>query len=72
MDRSPGKKAIGGFMSKVPSIEQLRIKNASDGRKVLNLYREWENSAKKKDFDACERQERLIKKIHDRNGVQES
>jgi hypothetical protein len=59
-------------MSKVPSIEQLRLKNAGDGRKILNLYQEWDKSARKKDFNECGRQERMIKQIHERNGISET
>lgn len=59
-------------MSKTPSIEQLRNKSGADFRKVLNLYDSWDKSASRKDFEECERQERIIKKIHDKHGIEES
>lgn len=57
---------------KAPSLEQLRNKSGDDCRKIRNLYEGWNKSARKKDFDECERQERMIKKIHDKHGISET
>lgn len=57
---------------KKPSLEQLRIKSGDDCRKIHNLYEAWDKSARKKDFEECERQERTILKIHKKHGIDET
>lgn len=59
-------------MKRPPSKELLRLKSGDDRRKIENIYREWDKSARNKDFDECERQERMIKHIHDKHGIQET
>jgi len=57
---------------RLPSKELLRLKSGDDRARVEGLYREWDRSARKKDFDECERMERRIKTVHDKHGIKET
>ena len=67
-----GRGAREETMKKPPSLEQLRNKNGSDLTRISNLYKGWDKSARNKNFEECERIERRIRDIHDRNGIQET
>jgi hypothetical protein len=54
------------------SQEDIRRRSSDDYRKLVNVYEGWNKSARKKDFEECERQERIIKQIHGKHGVNET
>lgn len=57
---------------KKSSLRQLRYKNYSDFKRVIELYDKWDVAAKEKDFHNAEHFDFMIKKIHDRNGIKET
>lgn len=57
---------------KTPSFEKLKNKSGDDATKIKTVYDAWDKCARKKNFDECERIEHIIKKVHDKHGINET
>lgn len=57
---------------KKASLRELRYKDYTDYKRVLELYDKWDVAAKSKDFHSTEHFERQIKRIHDKHRVEET
>lgn len=54
------------------SMHRLKSKNYNDYKRLLDIYDKWDVAAKSKDFYTTEHYEYMIRKIHDRNGLEET
>lgn len=63
---------ITGNVEKNTSLKQLKHKNYSDYKRMMELYDKWDMAAKAKDFHNAEHFEWTIAKIYKRNGIIET
>ena len=54
------------------SLRALEHSNYSDYKRVMEYYDKWDAAARNKDFHNAEHYDYMIRKIHERNGLEET